>query len=198
VIRDPQSERYRHTFDAFRRIHAKEGLRGFYRGLVPSLFGVTHVAIQFPLYEQIKLYYHKESAADLPSSRILIASATSKMLASLLTYPHEVLRTRLQVHALKSASPSTPSSSSSSHAYQPSKMVYPKLRDIFRMIVQNEGLAGLYHGMGVNLIRTVPSSALTILTSVTILYLLGEHPILISMLTHAPPFLQSICLCPNL
>ncbi|KAA1098416.1 hypothetical protein PGT21_034960 [Puccinia graminis f. sp. tritici] len=157
VIRDPQSERYRHTFDAFRRIHAKEGLRGFYRGLVPSLFGVTHVAIQFPLYEQIKLYYHKESAADLPSSRILIASATSKMLASLLTYPHEVLRTRLQVHALKSASPS-------SHAYTPSKMVYPKLRDIFRMIVQNEGLAGLYHGMGVNLIRTVPSSALTILT----------------------------------
>ncbi|KAA1133750.1 Guanosine-diphosphatase [Puccinia graminis f. sp. tritici] len=178
VIRDPQSERYRHTFDAFRRIHAKEGLRGFYRGLVPSLFGVTHVAIQFPLYEQIKLYYHKESAADLPSSRILIASATSKMLASLLTYPHEVLRTRLQVHALKSASPS-------SHAYKPSKMVYPKLRDIFRMIVQNEGLAGLYHGMGVNLIRTVPSSALTILTSWAWLGQLGLR-LLLSQSTASP------------
>jgi hypothetical protein len=40
------------------------------------------------------------------------------------------------------------------------------MRDVFRIIVQNEGLAGLYHGMGVNLIRTVPSSALTILTYV--------------------------------
>lgn len=52
-----KSDRYRHTFDAFSRIYAQEGLRGFYRGLVPSLFGVSHVAIQFPLYEQIKLYY---------------------------------------------------------------------------------------------------------------------------------------------
>ncbi|OAV88840.1 hypothetical protein PTTG_04454 [Puccinia triticina 1-1 BBBD Race 1] len=161
VMRDPQSERYRHTFDAIRRIHAKEGLRGFYRGLVPSLFGVTHVAIQFPLYEQIKLYYKKQPADDLPSSQILMASAASKMLASLLTYPHEVLRTRLQVHALKSASDST---TSSSHPPKPSKLVYPKLREVFRIIVQNEGFAGLYHGMGVNLIRTVPSSALTILT----------------------------------
>jgi len=159
VIRDPQSERYRHTFDAFRRIYAKEGLRGFYRGLVPSLFGVTHVAIQFPLYEQIKLYY-KDESVDLPSSQILIASATSKMLASLLTYPHEVIRTRLQVHALKPAT----STSSLSQASKASKLIYPKTRDVFRIIVQNEGLAGLYHGMGVNLIRTVPSSALTILT----------------------------------
>ncbi|KAH9464883.1 hypothetical protein MJO28_001412 [Puccinia striiformis f. sp. tritici] len=159
VIRDPQSERYRHTFDAFKRIHAKEGIRGFYRGLVPSLFGVTHVAIQFPLYEQIKLYYQKETSNDLPSSQILMASAASKMLASLLTYPHEVLRTRLQVHVLKPANQSSLQTSS-----QQSKLIYPKLRDVLQIIIKNEGLAGLYHGMGVNLIRTVPSSALTILT----------------------------------
>ncbi|PLW05220.1 hypothetical protein PCASD_25338 [Puccinia coronata f. sp. avenae] len=172
VVRDPQSERYRHTMDAIRRIHAKEGLRGFYRGLVPSLFGVTHVAIQFPLYEQIKLYYHRQQhhpEKDLPSTHILIASAASKMLASLLTYPHEVLRTRLQVHALKPAagipsSSTTTTTTSCSSSCKRSKLVYPKMRDVFRIIVQNEGLAGLYHGMGVNLIRTVPSSALTILT----------------------------------
>jgi phosphoenolpyruvate carboxylase len=47
-------ERYRNTLDAVRRIFQKEGLYGFYRGLVPSLFGVTHVAVQFPLYERLK------------------------------------------------------------------------------------------------------------------------------------------------
>ncbi|KNZ49226.1 hypothetical protein VP01_513g3 [Puccinia sorghi] len=175
VIRDPQSERYRHTFDAFRRVYAKEGLRGFYRGLVPSLFGVTHVAIQFPLYEQIKLYY-KDQSVDLPSSQILIASATSKMLASLLTYPHEVIRTRLQVHALKPVTPTC----SLSQAPKTSKLIYPKMRDVFRIIVQNEGLAGLYHGMSVNLIRTIPSSALTILTY----ELLMRH---LTALTHKHP-----------
>ncbi|KAI9611505.1 hypothetical protein H4Q26_008458 [Puccinia striiformis f. sp. tritici PST-130] len=158
VIRDPQSERYRHTFDAFKRIHAKEGIRGFYRGLVPSLFGVTHVAIQFPLYEQIKLYYQKETSNDY--HRVNFDGFTaSKMLASLLTYPHEVLRTRLQVHVLKPANQSSLQTSS-----QQSKLIYPKLRDVLQIIIKNEGLAGLYHGMGVNLIRTVPSSALTILT----------------------------------
>jgi solute carrier family 25 folate transporter 32 len=37
-----------------RRIYRTEGVYGFYRGMVPSLFGVTHVAVQFPLYEHFK------------------------------------------------------------------------------------------------------------------------------------------------
>lgn len=28
-------------------------------GLLPSLVGVTHVAIQFPVYEKVKLYFAK-------------------------------------------------------------------------------------------------------------------------------------------
>ncbi|MBW0463169.1 hypothetical protein O181_002884 [Austropuccinia psidii MF-1] len=162
--RDPTEERFRHTFDAFRRIYEKEGLRGFYRGLVPSLLGVTHVAIQFPLYEQIKLYYQKKYPDDLPSAQILVASACSKMLASLITYPHEVLRTRLQVHVLEKNGRNANCVVLSPNLLGQSKLVYPRVRDVFKAIMKNEGVLGLYHGMGVNLIRTVPSSALTILT----------------------------------
>ena len=46
--------RYRHTFDAAWTIYETEGLRAFYRGLLPSLIGITHVAVQFPLYEWLK------------------------------------------------------------------------------------------------------------------------------------------------
>jgi len=51
--------RYLHTFDAARTIYRTEGIRAFYRGLLPSLLGITHVAVQFPLYEQLKRWARK-------------------------------------------------------------------------------------------------------------------------------------------
>ena len=47
--------RYRHTLDAALTIYRSEGIRAFYRGLVPSLLGIAHVAVQFPLYERLKI-----------------------------------------------------------------------------------------------------------------------------------------------
>lgn len=49
-------KRYRNTWDAIRTIYQQEGFRAFYRGLMPSLLGVSHVAVQFPLYEQLKIW----------------------------------------------------------------------------------------------------------------------------------------------
>ena len=49
-------KRYRNTWDAIRTIYSQEGGRAFYRGLMPSLLGVSHVAVQFPLYEQLKIW----------------------------------------------------------------------------------------------------------------------------------------------
>lgn len=48
--------KYRHTLDAAVTIYRTEGIRAFYRGLIPSLLGITHVAVQFPLYEQLKIW----------------------------------------------------------------------------------------------------------------------------------------------
>ncbi|GAA5865527.1 hypothetical protein JCM1840_001430 [Sporobolomyces johnsonii] len=152
---DLNDPRYRHTIDALARIYRDEGPRAFYRGLLPSLFGVAHVAVQFPLYERFKALSRPADGTDIPSSTILFCSSTSKMIASVATYPHEVLRTRLQIQKHRAAARGAPSPSPSS---------FEGLVPTFRRILAEEGATGLYRGMGVNLLRSVPASALTILT----------------------------------
>ena len=52
----PHEQKYKHTLDAALTIYRTEGISAFYRGLLPSLLGIAHVAVQFPLYEQCKRY----------------------------------------------------------------------------------------------------------------------------------------------
>ncbi|WFD45055.1 hypothetical protein MPSI1_003732 [Malassezia psittaci] len=145
--KQPIDSRYRNILDAFRKIYSKEGLGGFYKGLLPSLLGVFHVVVQFPLYEYFKsIAANRQHSDSLSTSSILLCSGGSKMLASIATYPHEVLRTRLQM------------------VPQSDRTQYTGLIRAVKYIYHHEGPKGFYRGMGVNLIRTVPNSGLTLLT----------------------------------
>ncbi|KAJ2156910.1 hypothetical protein GGF46_004869 [Coemansia sp. RSA 552] len=135
---------YTSMWHAVRVIHRAEGWRGFYKGLGSSLLGVTHVAVQFPLYEHLKCWMTPDGS-QFESSRILFASALSKMVASSVTYPHEVIRTRLQ-----------------NQSTAPVK--YKGIVHAARLIYAEEGAAAFYRGLPTNLIRTVPASMMTLLT----------------------------------
>ncbi|KAK9717252.1 hypothetical protein K7432_006366 [Basidiobolus ranarum] len=148
------SYHYKNTFHAFKTIWLEEGIHGFYKGLVPSLFGLLHVAVQFPLYEYLKVSLKPEDG-DLPTSSILFASSTSKMAASIATYPHEVIRTRLQNQTTR-------------------PFRYGGIRHTISTIYREEGWVAFYKGMPTNLLRTVPASALTILTYEVIANSLGK------------------------
>ncbi|TDL23179.1 mitochondrial NAD transporter [Rickenella mellea] len=149
--------RYRHTLDAFLTIYRTEGPRAFYRGLFPSLLGITHVAVQFPLYEQLKIWAQRDSGKPLTSGSILVCSGIAKMTASVATYPHEVVRTRLQTQRRLLEDMKAPRDPN----------VAPRhggLIHTTKKIIRLEGWRGLYKGLSVNLIRTVPNSAVTMLT----------------------------------
>ncbi|KAK4685517.1 hypothetical protein P7C73_g4631, partial [Tremellales sp. Uapishka_1] len=178
AVLPPSAAKYSNTVDAVRTIYRTEGLGAFYKGLMPSLMGVSHVAVQFPLYEKAKSW-----------------AAFSKMVASLATYPHEVLRTRLQIRLSTPASsgsktfsttpliPPSASSPTSTKSNQstsstplsgaPGSATLPQSRwtprtggvvDTFLKIKKQDGWRGFYRGLSINLVRTVPNSAVTMLT----------------------------------
>ncbi|KAF8319013.1 mitochondrial carrier [Clavulina sp. PMI_390] len=164
-----QEVRYRHTLDAFVRIYRSDGIHAFYRGLIPSLFGVTHVAVQFPLYEELKLRLADRQnipVTSLSSPALFICSSISKMVATLVTYPHEVIRTRLQIDYSHSHQHSgTPPHPNFSTVPKPGHAL--SLRALWyttSLVWHENGWRGMYRGISINLLRTVPNSVITLIT----------------------------------
>ena len=171
---------YKSTMDAFRKMYQHEGLKSFYSGLSPALLGLTHVAVQFPLYEYLKFRFTGlemgEKGSQGPSwLSMSAATVISKVCASSATYPHEVIRTRLQTQqrSIPVAAPeemafragmSRPGELRASTA---STATVPRYRGIFKTfhtILREEGWRAFYNGMGTNMLRAVPAATTTILT----------------------------------
>ncbi|KIM30071.1 hypothetical protein M408DRAFT_328477 [Serendipita vermifera MAFF 305830] len=160
VMAQPLHEKpYKHTLDCIQTIYRAEGIRAFYRGLLTSLLGISHVAVQFPLYEQLKDWAEERypDGQRLPAHTILACSGAAKMVASIATYPHEVIRTRLQMQKRPITVPGIPGT------VHP-QVHYHGILQTAAKIVQEERWYGLYKGLSINLFRTVPSSAVTMLT----------------------------------
>jgi len=178
---------YRGTIDAAVKMYRAEGIRVFYSGLGPALLGLSHVAIQFPLYELLKQRFcglaMGENAYDMENKHyfmgITAASFLSKVCATCATYPHEVLRTRLQTQQRMAPSPSPegiafrgglghvnrtrgPGTASSDGMINIPR--YMGLLRTIRTMLQEEGWRSFYSGLGTNLIRAVPAAMTTILT----------------------------------
>jgi solute carrier family 25 (mitochondrial folate transporter), member 32 len=137
---------YKSTLDGIRQIHKFEGFKGFYRGLLPSFFGVAHGALQFTVYEELKRYRQKRMDprdAQLGSPDFIVLSGLSKLAAGAITYPHQVLRARLQTYEAGE--------------------IYRGLLDVVYQIAKQEGIKGFYKGLMPNMLRVVPSTCVTFL-----------------------------------
>ena len=112
-------------------------LKYFYRGITPGLFGVVQGALQMTFYERIKRELHPST-----STGFILASATSKIMSIALTYPYQVVRSRMQAD--------------------------PKvtLRSVLSQVVRDRAY---YRGMLPATIRVLPGTAITFLTYETIL-----------------------------
>lgn len=137
---------YSSLLDGTRQIYKFDGIRGFYRGLLPSLFGVSHGALQFMAYEQLKIYRAStklEGQQILNSVDVLMLSGLAKVFAGTATYPYQVVRARLQMYD--------------------ADRIYEGARDLIAQIWRREGFKGFYKGLGPNLLRVLPNTWVTFL-----------------------------------
>ncbi|KAI0272758.1 mitochondrial carrier protein RIM2 [Gloeopeniophorella convolvens] len=131
------------SISMIKQIAREEGIRGFYKGLSASYLGVTEGTIQWVLYERLKrMTAGTEGKGGLQEWAGMLGSAgTAKCVASLITYPHEVLRTRLRQPLVNG------------------QMKYTGLVQTLRLVIAEEGARSLYGGLSAHLMRVVPNAA---------------------------------------
>ena len=150
---------YKGLLDCFTRIIKEEGILNLYRGLGPAYILVANPALQFTFYEKLKslfmelhLYYDKDGKSDLGSTDFLIMGAMAKMMSSSTVYPLQLVRARLF---------QTEKSVVANNGNVLIQNKYCGVGDCIQRIFFREGLRGFYKGLSINLVKTVPSSALT-------------------------------------
>lgn len=146
--------------ECVKRIYATQGIRGFYKGITASYFGISETVIHFVIYEALKKKLNELRQAhptDNKTSRdfleFMAAGATSKTIASIVAYPHEVARTRLREEGNK----------------------YRSFWQTIMTVWKEEGKAGLYRGLGTQLVRQIPNTAIMMATYEAVVYVLTNQ-----------------------
>ncbi|KHJ79878.1 hypothetical protein OESDEN_20460 [Oesophagostomum dentatum] len=139
-------KKYSGMVDCLVKISKEEGIRGLYRGFVPGLIGTAHGALQFMIYNRMKVWRCQrlglQENAHLDSRDYLVFSALSKCIATTVTFPYQVLRTRMQDHNVQTGG----------------------VVRTFVNTLRREGIRGLYKGCIMANLRQLPAAVVTFVT----------------------------------
>jgi len=140
-------------FETIQAILAKDGASAFWRGIGPALVLVINPVLQYTVFEQLKNALITRRTKKLRAAGIATAvavlsdrdyfllGALSKLVATSATYPYIVVKSRLQA----------------GHA---SALKYKSSLDGILTILQEEGIQGLYKGVGSKLVQSVLTAAI--------------------------------------
>mmetsp|Transcript_10765 Transcript_10765/g.15752 ORF Transcript_10765/g.15752 Transcript_10765/m.15752 type:complete len:304 (-) Transcript_10765:1574-2485(-) len=156
-----QSQKKR-SISAFRMakdIYKHQGVRGFFVGLVPTLWNVSHGVIQFLVFEQLKerVMNDERETFELTPQESFFIGGTAKLSAVFCTYPIQVVKTRLQ-----------------DVANETHQVRYKNMFNCLTTMVSQEGFKSLYRGILPMLVRLVPQASCTFMIFETLNNMLGR------------------------
>ncbi|CAO1627237.1 unnamed protein product [Sympodiomycopsis kandeliae] len=130
-----------------------DGVTALWRGIGPALFLVINPILQYTAFEQLKNLLVKSrlargTSAALSSFDFFVLGALSKLFATGLTYPQVLVKSRQQA--------SSGGNKTQGGNPQAKRNFFAELAEI----VKNEGIAGLYRGVGPKLTQSVLTAAI--------------------------------------
>lgn len=156
------------TADIAHEIYREKGLQGFWSGYSASLVLTLNPSITMLLHKVLLRLFVSRARRDNPGARItFLLAAISKALASTVTYPFSLAKTRAQVSAQKpDALTGETSEVDKSEKPPQSSAVRARQRTVFSTILQiaqTEGLWALYQGLGAEVLKGFFSHGITML-----------------------------------
>jgi len=140
--------------ETLHNILAKDGIGAFWRGIGPALVLVINPVLQYTVFEQLKNLLISRRTASLraaggAAAAVAVLSdwdffflgALSKLVATSTTYPYIVVKSRLQAGSANA-------------------LKYKSSLDGLLTIIREEGVEGLYKGVGNKLVQSVLTAAI--------------------------------------
>ncbi|CAA6672666.1 unnamed protein product [Spirodela intermedia] len=136
---------YDNLLHAFIKIVREEGPGELYRGLTPSVIGVIpYAATNYFAYDALRKAYKRISKEeDIGNLATLLIGSAAGAIASSATFPLEVARKHMQVGAVGG------------------RQVYKNMLHALVCIFQQDGVGGLYRGLGPSCIKLVPAAGIS-------------------------------------
>lgn len=126
-------------------IWSREGISGFFIGFKPAAVSVASTTgLMFWAYEIAREFssQYKDNVPFIEGFCGFLAGATSKGI----TFPLDTIRKRMQMHNINNSGSNT----------------RPSTLQICKSILRNEGVFGVYKGYGMSVLKTAPTSALSL------------------------------------
>ncbi|KAL1936290.1 hypothetical protein VTP01DRAFT_424 [Rhizomucor pusillus] len=174
ALQGDHNRQYTGIIQAIRLIYSTEGVRGFYGGLGPTVVQIMpYMGLVFASYDKIAKTFQKARDNGVLNEEHkplhdVLSGALSGVISKTAVYPMDVVRKRLQVqgpHRKDYVIQSIPEYASRSWLA------------CMKAIAQQEGIASLYRGLSVALIKVAPAISMTFFvyekTKDTIIWLKG-------------------------
>jgi solute carrier family 25 phosphate transporter 23/24/25/41 len=136
---------YKNLLDALVKIVQEEGPAELYRGLTPSIIGVIpYAATNYYAYDTLRKAYKKAfKKEEIGSIMTLLIGSAAGAISSTATFPLEVARKHMQAAGAING------------------RQYQSMLHALVSICENEGLPGLYRGLGPSCIKLVPAAGIS-------------------------------------